>query len=85
LKEGWYKGEGGADGVGGEEMVDSYVERVDGSWDARQIWGFREVEVGGGKKERRHARRTVVRKKGKKDVKRATLVYDYRPREEGAA
>jgi len=85
LKGGWCEGEGGADGCGGEEMVDSFVERVDGSWVARQVWGFREVDVGGGKRERRYARRTVVRKKGGKEVKRATLIYDYRPRVEGAA
>ena len=55
-----------------EDLVQSYVESVDGGkWRVEQTWGFEEI-----KGERRHTRRVVCRKGDK--VQRARLVYDYK-------
>jgi hypothetical protein len=52
--------------------IESYVERMDESWTATQIWGFEEING-----ERRHARHVIVQSPQKKIE--ARLVYDYKP------
>jgi len=56
------------------EIVENYVESDNNGWVGWQVWGFATVTVGG-KEERRHVRKVVV-KKGK-NVKRIRLVYDW--------
>lgn len=54
-------------------VVETYVESVDNGWTARQVWGFTVV---GDKRERKYARKVVVRKGDK--VRTARLVYDWK-------
>jgi hypothetical protein len=54
------------------EVVESFVDNDGNKWTAWQIWGF--AEIGG---ERKLTRRFAVRRKGKDEVVRVRLVYDY--------
>jgi hypothetical protein len=65
LKEGW-----GQDCVEGE-VVEGYVESVKDGWDARQIWGFADVDG-----QRRHVRKILARRPGWDD-QRIRMVYDW--------
>lgn len=60
--------------VGGGGVVETYVESDSNGWVGSQVWGFATLTIGG-KEERRHVRRVVV-KKGK-SVKRIVLVFDW--------
>lgn len=66
LRDGW-----GQDCIDGE-VVEGYVESVTGTWRARQVWGFAEVDG-----ERKHVRRILAQKPGQKDL-RIRMVYDWK-------
>ncbi|KAI9811380.1 MAG: hypothetical protein M1827_005540 [Pycnora praestabilis] len=68
LKEGWL------DEIKTGGGIQAYVESIDSTWTADQIWGFEEI---GGK--RYHTRHLVCRKG--KDWKQARLVYDYQAKQ----
>ncbi|KAI9701646.1 MAG: hypothetical protein M1820_006417 [Bogoriella megaspora] len=53
------------------DVIMSYVEREDETWNATQIWGFEEING-----ERRYARHILVKAKDGKE-KKIRLVYDY--------
>ncbi|KAI9698383.1 MAG: hypothetical protein M1836_003963 [Candelina mexicana] len=65
LRKGWL------DEVNETGVVRAYVESLDSTWTADQVWGFEEID---GK--RYYARHVVVRKG--EDWKQARLVYDYK-------
>lgn len=66
LADGWLKE------TENSEVVESFVDNDGNKWTAWQVWGF--AEIGG---ERKLTRRFVVRKKGKEEVIKVRLVYDY--------
>ncbi|KKK23622.1 hypothetical protein ARAM_005619 [Aspergillus rambellii] len=72
------------DGVGGEYgegeglWLQSYVESLDSSWTAEQIWGFEMING-----VRYHTRRVVIANKG--DFVLARLVYSWVPPEDDSA
>lgn len=70
MKEGWLDGETEKGGPRGELHVQSNVVNEKSGWDAKQIWGFAEVD---GK--RYYVRRVVVTKGDK--VLKARLVYNW--------
>lgn len=68
LKKDWeLEGEGGS---AGKNFVNSYVESVDNSWVAEQVWGFQKIDG-----QRMYCRNVVVTKGSERVA--IKLVYDY--------
>lgn len=70
LGSGWLEGDDEKGGPDGETHVLSYVESLDSSWTATQIWGFKLIDG-----VRKHVRNVVIAK-GSERVE-LQLVYDY--------
>jgi hypothetical protein len=56
LAKNWEESDAEKSGPNGETHIRSYVERIDGSWTAEQIWGFQMINGG-----RMYARNIVVK------------------------